>query len=260
MSSKQNRDDPSVLYNFEIEDNLYSQLKINKPGFIGFDNQNQQLFYSNREIRDKKQDSMLVCSIQITKDCFKCILNRFEYGTTLIIEKYDWLVIKDTDLKQLRKNDINGFGFRLREGDVLRLGKLCFKIRELSNNTKQTMRSKDKEKDKDNNNNNEIAIQSSPIQDTDPKHVLTLQNNVLLGYSLAKTQGITCRICLSPDDTYKNPFINVCKCIGSVKYIHLDCLRDWFSSKIITLSSPNLIMHKYPKLKCELCNTNIPGK
>ena len=35
---------------------------------------------------------------------------------------------------------------------------------------------------------------------------------------------IACRICLSKLATVENPFISPCKCIGSIRYIHLKCL------------------------------------
>lgn len=36
--------------------------------------------------------------------------------------------------------------------------------------------------------------------------------------------NVSCRICLSKLSTVDNPFISPCKCIGSVKFIHLKCL------------------------------------
>lgn len=194
-------------------------------------------------------------------------MSRNENDTPLIIEKYNWIVIKETDLKQSKNDDGNGIGFRIKEGDVIRFGKLCFKIRELSNNTRQTTLKKDKESHKGNNtnitnNNNQsnLIIHSFNNHEGGSNKLLPFKNKSSIEYNLAKLQGINCKICLSTADTNKNPLINICKCIGSVKYVHLDCLRDWFSSKMITVSSVNLIMHKYPKLKCELCNYDIPGK
>ena len=39
-----------------------------------------------------------------------------------------------------------------------------------------------------------------------------------------------CRICLSEDEP-DNPIIAPCKCTGSVKYIHLNCIREWLEGK-----------------------------
>lgn len=35
---------------------------------------------------------------------------------------------------------------------------------------------------------------------------------------------VSCRVCLSKLATVDNPFISPCKCIGSVRFIHLKCL------------------------------------
>ena len=49
-----------------------------------------------------------------------------------------------------------------------------------------------------------------------------------------KESGIVCRICLEeedPQDQLTNPFITPCKCIGSMKFIHVRCVRDWLDAK-----------------------------
>ena len=40
-----------------------------------------------------------------------------------------------------------------------------------------------------------------------------------------------CRICLETSQTATNPFIAPCKCTGSLRLIHLDCLKEWLASK-----------------------------
>jgi hypothetical protein len=50
----------------------------------------------------------------------------------------------------------------------------------------------------------------------------------------SRESGIVCRICLEEEDVKnpgENPFITPCKCIGSMKYIHVTCLRDWLDAK-----------------------------
>jgi hypothetical protein len=39
--------------------------------------------------------------------------------------------------------------------------------------------------------------------------------------------GKACRICLDDMEEEANPFITPCKCAGSMKFIHLQCLREW---------------------------------
>ena len=40
-----------------------------------------------------------------------------------------------------------------------------------------------------------------------------------------------CRICYQEDDTKENPLIQPCLCSGSLKYIHLNCLKQWIGTR-----------------------------
>ena len=43
-----------------------------------------------------------------------------------------------------------------------------------------------------------------------------------------------CRICyLEEFDKDNNPLIKPCKCSGSMKYIHFECLLHWIKTKIL---------------------------
>lgn len=45
-----------------------------------------------------------------------------------------------------------------------------------------------------------------------------------------------CRICLSEDSDKDNPMISPCKCAGTMKFIHLECLKEWLNCKSYQLS------------------------
>lgn len=40
-----------------------------------------------------------------------------------------------------------------------------------------------------------------------------------------------CRICLGEENEAKNPLISPCLCSGSMKHIHVDCLKHWLNQK-----------------------------
>ena len=46
--------------------------------------------------------------------------------------------------------------------------------------------------------------------------------------------GKACRICLDEAEDVDNPFIAPCNCAGSMRFIHLQCLREWLDSKRIS--------------------------
>ena len=45
------------------------------------------------------------------------------------------------------------------------------------------------------------------------------------GKAIGLESGKACRICLDDAETDDNPFITPCKCSGSMKFIHLECLK-----------------------------------
>lgn len=48
-----------------------------------------------------------------------------------------------------------------------------------------------------------------------------------------KDTDYVCRICLDSEDTENrhNPLISPCKCTGSMKDVHLECLKVWIQNK-----------------------------
>ena len=73
-----------------------------------------------------------------------------------------------------------------------------------------------------------------------------------------RKKSLMCKICLE-DDKSDNPLIRTCKCKGSMKYVHLMCIRNWLKSRVITRNHGFLMVHLIKSLDCELCKTKIPG-
>lgn len=42
---------------------------------------------------------------------------------------------------------------------------------------------------------------------------------------------LTCRFCFSKVCDVKNPLIGACNCSGSVRLIHVECLKQWLDFK-----------------------------
>lgn len=63
-----------------------------------------------------------------------------------------------------------------------------------------------------------------------------------------------CRICLSEDEP-DNPIVSACMCIGSVKYIHLNCIREWLDSKMHKKETQYVNSYIWRGLECEICKT-----
>jgi hypothetical protein len=85
-------------------------------------------------------------------------------------------------------------------------------------------------------------------------------NNLLIINNTYKARvEAICRVCLS-ESRLDNPLIYPCKCKGTMKHIHLECLRKWLNSKIVKKVIANTTIYIFNKFKCELCHADIPGK
>ena len=82
----------------------------------------------------------------------------------------------------------------------------------------------------------------------------TMQGSIEAG---GNESGRVCRICLEDDDEEDNPFICPCKCIGSMKFIHLKCLREWTDSKKQFQTEEGVSSYYWENLNCELCKSAL---
>jgi hypothetical protein len=85
-----------------------------------------------------------------------------------------------------------------------------------------------------------------------------------MGLSITKLEKMkrVCRICYleEDEDNEENPLVQPCICAGSMKFIHLSCLRKWVSTrscvKIDTSADCSIFLIK--PVECELCKTKFP--
>jgi E3 ubiquitin-protein ligase DOA10 len=57
---------------------------------------------------------------------------------------------------------------------------------------------------------------------------------------------------------YDNPFVKPCKCAGTMGIIHIECLREWLSSKKSRRTLDFITTYCWKGLECELCHTKFP--
>ena len=138
-----------------------------------------------------------------------------------------------------RMNDYN-----LKEGDILKIGRILIRIK--------TIRFS---KNKNNNDNKSIITDFSQnlkeVQIEKIKRKIEPKEN---------TQNKICRICYAEEEDEENPLLQPCTCSGSMKYIHLNCLKTWINtSVIIKLESTEYYnIYTYKPAECELCKTIFP--
>ena len=127
----------------------------------------------------------------------------------------------------------NPKGFELTQGDVLKLGRIRVKVRKIA-----------------------LKLQDFD-NDEQPKCFDSLASQVEIEEELE--QEAACRICFSGEISGINPLISPCECIGSIKYIHVDCLRHWLRSKLQTKTTANTVSYYWNEMICELCGSSLPA-
>jgi hypothetical protein len=187
-----------------------------------------------------------------------------DYEQCKSLDEKSWIVIKNmytTDKE----------GYRLREGDVIKLGKVMFKVREMKNDGTGSKLKNKKKSEKT------MALDMHCISDKQGEANVNFNTNIHLNlnnnlntktiskdcqFAKKETQkGFlpVCRICLMDENENDNPLINPCNCIGSVRFIHLLCIKQWLKSKVNTKSFNFLTVHSFKTFECEICKSAIPG-
>ena len=69
--------------------------------------------------------------------------------------------------------------------------------------------------------------------------------------------GEVCRICLDEEDTTtvgaENPFITPCACQGSMRFIHVRCVREWLDGKKQSQKLDGVYSYYWEELSCDIC-------
>jgi len=81
------------------------------------------------------------------------------------------------------------------------------------------------------------------------------------GESVKSEEKLTCRICLAEEEEGfdpENPMISPCKCDGTMKHIHLTCLKEWLVSRRTVKENGLSASYIWKSLDCELCKESFP--
>eukprot|EP00923_Selenidium_pygospionis_P007990 GHVN01013545.1.p1 GENE.GHVN01013545.1~~GHVN01013545.1.p1 ORF type:complete len:723 (+),score=105.88 GHVN01013545.1:1947-4115(+) len=70
--------------------------------------------------------------------------------------------------------------------------------------------------------------------------------------------GPACRICLCEGGEANNPMVSPCKCKGSMRHVHLQCLRTWMAGRLNIRNDGSTVGFFWRNLECELCKAPYP--
>ncbi|XP_029310824.1 E3 ubiquitin-protein ligase MARCHF7 [Cottoperca gobio] len=89
-----------------------------------------------------------------------------------------------------------------------------------------------------------------PVSTVDQEKLRKIKERLLLEDS-DEEEGDLCRICQMGEESASNPLIQPCRCIGSLQYVHQDCIKRWLRSKIGSGTNLEAIA------TCELCKEKL---
>jgi hypothetical protein len=75
------------------------------------------------------------------------------------------------------------------------------------------------------------SVSLKPFSTTDDRNELQSEHTSNLSEAQS-TSGPVCRICFEPSDELNNVLLSPCSCSGSLRYIHVECLRRWLDGQL----------------------------
>eukprot|EP00826_Nyctotherus_ovalis_P049999 TRINITY_DN6085_c0_g2_i14.p1 TRINITY_DN6085_c0_g2~~TRINITY_DN6085_c0_g2_i14.p1 ORF type:complete len:256 (+),score=25.78 TRINITY_DN6085_c0_g2_i14:401-1168(+) len=162
-----------------------------------------------------------------------------------VSEEELWIVLKDYV-------DEACLGFKLKEGIVIKLGRCKYTVRELVVDTEA-----DKSFDYTYMDHGENNISVSCVEEMSKVKSEESQNQSVV----KKFDDKACRVCLTDENTEDNPLVeSPCLCTGSVRFIHIKCLKYWLKSKVSGRRTQYSVSYAWKDFECEVCKMKYPEK
>ena len=171
--------------------------------------------------------------------------------------------------------------YKLNPGEIVKIGRITLRIRDIKFKKKSNEKKDNKENSNKNNNNNKkekennkdnkdfkkltrLETTESKLNKNDntKKNINSKKKTQKDIFSKLEKMKRVCKICYleEEENDIENPLVQPCTCTGSMKFIHLTCLRKWISTrscvKIDTSSDCSIFLIK--PVECELCKTKFP--
>ncbi|CAD8075974.1 unnamed protein product [Paramecium sonneborni] len=118
--------------------------------------------------------------------------------------------------------------WELQKGDMIKLGRMKLQLLEIKYEIDTVLQQKEQIE-------NEDELQSKDLE----------------------LEASQCRICFSKSGSISNPLFSPCKCIGSMKYVHLNCLQIWIQQSIKIKNQQSSIQYIWKKMECEICKMTL---
>ena len=253
------------LIDYDNEKLITSTLNINSTSYI-YRKENSVISYSEKS---NKKDEELLFKIRIgfgKKKYLEIIRNKYD------LDENDNLINPNPCFFLLKPSKIDPKmnRYKLSPGEIIKIGRITMRIRDIK--FKKKFNEKNSQDNNSINNKKEKGTKKMSRLETTESKLNNYEEDLKKKSAKKKTQKDifsklekmkrVCRICYLEEDENnpENPLVQPCTCTGSVKFIHLTCLRKWVSTrscvKIDTSSDCSIFLIK--PVECELCKTKYP--
>jgi hypothetical protein len=164
-------------------------------------------------------------------------------------ERSMWLVIKS-----FKPAGTNKPGFKLTEGDLIKLGRIKFRVKEL----KGSGAASTSKNSKSENLKSENLEKHTKIEEENVSLDSQRKNSKVSARDSRSSLMMACRICLGEQSESDDPFFSPCNCAGTMKFIHVTCLQRWLKSKLHVKQTAFSTSVYWKTLECELCKATFP--
>ncbi|CAK88850.1 unnamed protein product (macronuclear) [Paramecium tetraurelia] len=241
--------DSHGLFDYENKNVIKGQIKANTQLMrLIRQKENIKIIQTKEELQQFQNQPDVIELLKLTRQ-----FSKYQVESSLRVSKAEdqeglndncpWIVVKSTK-SQLS----DGQGYDLREGDYVKLGRVRFRIREIKCSV-------------DNNNTNKGNMEPELQKYVSEKCLNTMNINTQEDDKRSQSEEPCCRICYNDSQTNKdNPLIDCCKCQGSVKYIHIQCLQTWLVSKLSPKTTKFSVSFQWRQFDCEVCKAIIPSR
>jgi hypothetical protein len=234
--------DSHGLFDYEYSQYIMKRFQINdgvKIYRINDDVQAVQHFQGNDFVGDPTQSTEFLLSIKKSRQAGPVPADKYVIDVNTQQNhnhKKHNIYLNVRSLKGL--DGRNQRGYELSTGDVIKLGRIEYRVAEIQNGIDKAIGCQINIGEKEFN----IDQQVFPA-DTEP----------------------ICRYCLTEQKdnnvpTIDNALMFCCDCQGSAGGVHFICLKQWIKNKIVFKTSNNTVTYQWKKLECEVCKKQLPRK
>lgn len=139
--------------------------------------------------------------------------------------------------------------YRVNKGDTIKMGRLKFLVKDYRSDFIAA----------NVDSNNDSPVKKPTCRQACDDEDFAEEEEVEIECGIAdKSQQIQCKICWDNEQTSANPLLSSCKCDGSVRYIHYECLKHWLKQKMTLKEETNCCSYTWKQFECEICKTPYP--